>query len=281
MLQEVLTRKFREAIAQQEMQQRAQALQQQREAQQGQLGLGQQRIGLDREQLAQQGKQFDVTAGQRDRTINLDEQAQPIKLEQMRAQTGEIQRKPQAEEQDRAFTLEQLGLGHKYRSQEIAQQGANSLAVANTNHPAGGAPAANEYGAERETRMRDMVSQILPEVSRMTAGVGSLMKNIPESGARNLDALKSNIGFRELQEMRNASKTGGALGQVSDTENRLLSSALGSLDQGQSPDQLKAALNQIVGALDRWEAAKAKFGGAAPAAGAKPSAADLIKKYGG
>ena len=45
------------------------------------------------------------------------------------------------------------------------------------------------------------------------------------------DTVVSNIGFERLQAMRDASPTGGALGQVSDNELRLLSSALGSLSQ--------------------------------------------------
>jgi hypothetical protein len=106
-----------------------------------------------------------------------------------------------------------------------------------------------------------------------------------------LESLKSNVAFNELQEMRNASKTGGALGQVSDKENAMLAAALGSLDQGQSPEQLSKTLDNIVGILDRWESAKAQYGGAKPmtsregsqpdAGAAKARAAELLKKYGG
>jgi len=52
------------------------------------------------------------------------------------------------------------------------------------------------------------------------------------------DTIKSNIGFDRLQQMRNDSPTGGALGQVSNQELVLLNSALGSLSQKQSPRQL-------------------------------------------
>ena len=60
-----------------------------------------------------------------------------------------------------------------------------------------------------------------------------------------LDTIRANVGFLQLQEMRNNSPTGGALGQVSEFENKLLQSVKGSLDQYQSSEQLKANLEQI------------------------------------
>lgn len=63
--------------------------------------------------------------------------------------------------------------------------------------------------------------------------------------ARMLDGIKANIGFDKLQAMRAASPTGGALGQVSDMENKLLQSTLGSLQQAQSPAQFKATLSRL------------------------------------
>lgn len=57
-----------------------------------------------------------------------------------------------------------------------------------------------------------------------------------------LDTIKANIGFDQLQQMRDSSPTGGALGQVSEQENRLLQAVLGSLDQAQSQEQFVANL---------------------------------------
>lgn len=73
---------------------------------------------------------------------------------------------------------------------------------------------------------------------------------IPGTDAANfkagLETLKSQSGFNVLQEMRNNSKTGGALGQVSDFENRLLQANLANLDRAQSEDEFKAALDKII-----------------------------------
>ena len=60
-----------------------------------------------------------------------------------------------------------------------------------------------------------------------------------------LDTIKANIGFDKLQDMRANSPTGGALGQVSEFENRLLQAVQGSLDQSQSAAQLKQNLEQV------------------------------------
>lgn len=83
----------------------------------------------------------------------------------------------------------------------------------------------------------------------ITGAIGTALSYIPGSNAFNLssqlDTIRSNIGFEALQKMRQSSPTGGALGPVSDTENRLLQSVLGSLRQGQDDDELKSNMNRI------------------------------------
>jgi len=115
------------------------------------------------------------------------------------------------------------------------------------------------YAAERGARNLASVDALLKKVNRWTTGVGSTLAKLPETQARDfaaeLDTLKANIAFGELTAMREASKTGGALGQVSDNELRLLTSALGALDTGQSPANFRAQLSKIRESLARWEAA--------------------------
>lgn len=85
----------------------------------------------------------------------------------------------------------------------------------------------------------------LPE----TGLVGGMLSVVPGTDAGNiarlLFSIKSNVGFDRLQQMRDASPTGGALGQVSEMENRLLQSALGSLDQAQSQQQFIDNLSRV------------------------------------
>lgn len=63
--------------------------------------------------------------------------------------------------------------------------------------------------------------------------------------ARSLDTVKALIGFDQLQKMREASPTGGALGQVSERELGFLQTVAGSLDIGQSTEQLQKNLQAI------------------------------------
>ena len=60
-----------------------------------------------------------------------------------------------------------------------------------------------------------------------------------------LETIKANVAFDKLQQMRASSPTGGALGAVSDKEMSLLSSALTSLDQTQSAEQLMQNLKNL------------------------------------
>lgn len=88
----------------------------------------------------------------------------------------------------------------------------------------------------------------------------NLAKGVPWTDAYDfaqlMETIKANIGFNELQEMRNASKTGGALGSVAVQELTALQSVLGSLDVGQSNEQLKANLKKIKDILTKWDSAK-------------------------
>jgi hypothetical protein len=126
-------------------------------------------------------------------------------------------------------------------------------------------PEVSAYQAERTTRIRNSVDDLLKRVGSKTVGFGSLLSVLPESDARNfqadLDSLVANITYGELTAMREASKTGGALGQVSDKEGQLLGAALGALDTKQSPENFKKNLNQIKESLTRWEEANKKYGG--------------------
>lgn len=88
-----------------------------------------------------------------------------------------------------------------------------------------------------------------PALSRIT-GLPGIFPNWPGGAAANvqakLETLKSQSGFAVLQAMRDASKTGGALGSITEGEHRLLQSNLAALDQAQSPQEFQKAMKQIV-----------------------------------
>lgn len=95
-----------------------------------------------------------------------------------------------------------------------------------------------------------MLEDAIDRTGVFTAGaagtLGSGIAGTPQYDfAQLLDSIKANIGFDKLQQMRDASPTGGALGQVSEMENRLLQAVQGSLEIGQSPAQLRKNLQNI------------------------------------
>lgn len=89
----------------------------------------------------------------------------------------------------------------------------------------------------------------IKENGRWVAGYGSLLSGLPESAARDfqatIDTIKANLGFEELQAMKDASPTGGALGQVTEREIAFLQAIQGNLDAAQSPEQLLSVLKEI------------------------------------
>lgn len=107
-------------------------------------------------------------------------------------------------------------------------------------------------------RLAGAANQLLnhPGLSGIT-GIQGKLPNMPGSDAANAEALlstlKSQVGFGVLQDMRNNSKTGGALGSVSDAEGKRLEANLSALDKAQSLEQFKQSLGQI---LDYTEQAK-------------------------
>jgi hypothetical protein len=86
-------------------------------------------------------------------------------------------------------------------------------------------------------------------------GLMGVFPNIPGGDAANaeakLDKLKSQVSLSVLQLMRDMSKTGGALGNVSNYEIKVLENNLASLEKAQSVDEFRNELNSIVDWADR------------------------------
>jgi hypothetical protein len=107
--------------------------------------------------------------------------------------------------------------------------------------------------------MLNTIDSAIKRVSNKTAGAGAVLENIPATEARalanDITTIKANLGFDQLAKMRAASPTGGALGQIAVKELAFLQSTLGSLDQYQSPEELKKTLGNIRQSLVRWNEA--------------------------
>lgn len=109
----------------------------------------------------------------------------------------------------------------------------------------------------------DEAQRIIKNSKLPTAGfTGSMLKKIPGTAATDVGALvntiKANIGFDKLQAMRDASPTGGALGQVSNQEIDFLQSTLNNLNQEQSQEQFNSQLqileNQYLQTIAKFNA---------------------------
>jgi len=70
--------------------------------------------------------------------------------------------------------------------------------------------------------------------------------------ASEIETIKANLGFDRLQQMRDNSPTGGALGAIAVQELVALQSTVANLDPNQSEEQLRENLGRIRGHYDRW-----------------------------
>ena len=80
-------------------------------------------------------------------------------------------------------------------------------------------------------------------------GIGAFLAGVPNTDAKSLSnklrTIQANISFDKLQAMREASPTGGALGQVSTFELQNLMAVFGSLEQSQSNEELQYNLRRL------------------------------------
>jgi hypothetical protein len=101
-----------------------------------------------------------------------------------------------------------------------------------------------------------------PGLAGISGGM-SAFPNMPGSNAANAEALmttlKSKTAFSTLQAMRDASKTGGALGSVSEKEIAYLENSLGAFANAQNVAQRRAELKKVETYAD---AAKARLNNA-------------------
>jgi len=147
----------------------------------------------------------------------------------------------------------------------------------------------------------DKIRSVIENSILPTTGiVGQALRRVGSTAALDVNVLlkpiEASIGFERLQQMRDASPTGGALGQVTERELDLLKSTLGSLDQAQSEKQFLDTLSQvetvyegIIRKFDAYPPEAMAAAGYSPrlsgtqAVGQSKGATDedLLKKYGG
>lgn len=104
---------------------------------------------------------------------------------------------------------------------------------------------------------QSIVEDAASKVDALTAGpLGQALSNVGGTRAANLESeiktIQANLGFDRLAQMRAESPTGGALGNVSNLELDLLTSAVTNLSQKQSPDSLRKNVERVRAHLGNW-----------------------------
>lgn len=130
-----------------------------------------------------------------------------------------------------------------------AQQKAVGADVGDKQANAGKAQAALGTSLSSLQRMKAFADRVSAGNVEGITGLTGMLPSIPGGGSANtqanLETLKSQISFGVLQAMREASKTGGALGSVSDQEGQRLENNLAALSQAQDAKQFRKAMQDI------------------------------------
>ena len=128
-----------------------------------------------------------------------------------------------------------------------------------------------------------------PGLDSVTGFAAGRAPGLTDAGRRTValyDKVVAKGGFQSLQDMRDMSKTGGALGNVSDRENTQLKASFAAIDRKQNASDVRTALDDLIkelkGGLGRLQDAydltyEYKRGAAAPAASGVDANNPLLK----
>ena len=110
--------------------------------------------------------------------------------------------------------------------------------------------ALKESIAANEQLIKDLTAlQEHPGLKGITGTIYGRTPSVVEASREakaKFDKIMARGGFQELAKMRAASPTGGALGNVSDTEGKYLRAAFAAMDPNQSTESFKKAVNDAV-----------------------------------
>lgn len=147
-----------------------------------------------------------------------------------------------------------------------------------------------QQALDTSKNVQKSIENALGMIGTLSTGfLGARSRGVEGTPAYNLAAeietIKANLGFDRLQQMRDNSPTGGALGQVAIQELVALQSTIANLDPNQSADQLRANLERIQDHYTNWASAvsqalaEERSGAQAPTQPASSEDDALIGKY--
>jgi hypothetical protein len=178
-------------------------------------------------------------------------------LEREKAEQREIEK-----QRDRDFKQQMAAISASARSsmtsvqRELAEQRLSDLKSKQTDKEEK-KEASKQFAINHANKVIDDVTAAKSLVSGTTTGlVGAGSSFVPGTDAYNLKqrllTIKANLGFDRLQQMRDASPTGGALGQVAVQELQALQATVGSLELGQTRQELQQNLDKIELHYNNW-----------------------------
>jgi len=156
-------------------------------------------------------------------------------------------------DQKRGYDVGQDVLGGKQRQMVKERTGDVQADVVSTN-VAGALDILAPIGddGQRQVKNKDWMQRTLSLDLPEAGAIGDFLQKLGPASSQEavnlatlLDPIRANVAFDRLQQMREASKTGGALGNVSNVELAQLQASAGSLAQRASPEILVKNLMKI------------------------------------
>lgn len=252
-LQDLLKQKFLEQITRAKLTEDARQADMQNALGQGQLGLGHRRVDVDVDQFGQRigedKRQFDVSAGQRDRTIKLDEDYNPFKIANTSANTSELLRRPVAEREERDFITGRDKTQHGYRLGELGAEQAGAMRMLNARQ-AGAAQ--GPLGTQNEALDTAQEAKRLAGALRQHKGFGGAFgladSYLPTLRQDTADAEVLRDSLRSLLTLENMGKMKGVL---SDNDMKVLQQASTTLNAKMSNPAAAAELTRLEQVMER------------------------------
>ena len=156
-------------------------------------------------------------------------------------------------DEKRGYDVGQDVLGGKQRQMVKERTGDVQADVVSTN-VAGALDILAPIGddGQRQVKNKDWMQRTLSLDLPEAGAIGDFLQKLGPASSQEavnlatlLDPIRANVAFDRLQQMREASKTGGALGNVSNVELAQLQASAGSLAQRASPEILVKNLMKI------------------------------------
>ncbi|MFS1564177.1 MAG: phage DNA ejection protein [Candidatus Arsenophonus phytopathogenicus] len=200
---------------------------------------------------------FDVQDKQEGRDIDRDKLAVTVRGQNISAQNAALDREiRKAELENKKLDRQAQNATDDLRKAALTQQiAANKQKINEANEKKNQSQTQAKLALDNGVQQLDRLAQEAkairdnPSLWR-TTGVPGRFYNFPGSAADDIDAqlasLRSQTGFAVLQAMRDASKTGGALGNVSNFEVQQLQANLGNISGKQSTEVMRKNLDKII-----------------------------------